>query len=114
MLQDTTRELARAASFLRLTPTTELLDRAIANSSAERLREMEKRQGDQWIANKNHRKDIPFVGAAAAGGWRTRLPKASVLQIETAWGGLMNSLGYSLVSSGAPERELGVTSAASR
>lgn len=52
----------------------------------------------RWELTRKHRKDIPFVGAAKAGNWRNQLPQASILQIETAWGELMTSLGYSLTS----------------
>jgi len=38
------------------------------------------------------------VGAAKAGNWRNQLSQASILQIETAWGELMTSLGYPLTS----------------
>lgn len=105
MLQDTRRELVRLADFLALTPTSDTLDRTIANCSAERMRQMEKLQENQWAATKSHRKDIPFVGTAKSGTWRSRLPEDSILQIESAWGQLMTSLGYSFVSARVPECE---------
>lgn len=108
MLQDTRRELVRMADFLALRPTTEMLDRTIESCSAERMRQMEKLQENQWAATRSHRKDIPFVGTAKSETWRTRLPEDSILQIETAWGELMTSLGYSLVSARIPEGELRV------
>ncbi len=114
MLQDTRCELARVASFLELAPTAEQLERTIASSSAERLRQMEKQQEHQWAATKQHRKDIPFVGAAKSGGWRANLPAASILEIEAAWRELMSSLGYFPGSARASESELGISSGASR
>ena len=96
MIQDPRRELARIAEFLALAPSPEVLERTIENSSADRMRRMEKLQEDQWAATRAHRKDIPFVGRAKAGGWRAQLSASSILHIETAWGELMTSLGYSL------------------
>jgi hypothetical protein len=98
MLQDTRRELARIADFLGVSTTQEKIELVIANSSSQRMRTLEQQQQNQWIATKKHRKDIPFVRAAKAGGWKTNLPARSVLQIETAWGDLMTSLGYPLTS----------------
>jgi hypothetical protein len=114
MLQDTRCELARVAAFLALAPTTEKFERTIASSSAEHLRQMEKQQENQWAATRKHRKDIPFVGKAKSGGWQTDLPASSIRQIETAWGELMTSLGYSLVSARVPEGKLGLVSPLSR
>jgi len=114
MIEDTRRELERVADFLALSSTPQTLERAIANSSAERMRQMEKREEDQWVATKKHRKDIPFVRTAKAGGWRTQLPSESVLQIGRAWGGLMSSLGYSPVLDHAPEPKLGNGSLAAK
>ena len=106
MIENPTRELRRVASFLALTQTDAVLERAIRNCSAQRMREMEKQQNDQWRATRDKRKDIPFVGAAKVGGWRSSLPEAAVLRIESAWGTLMKSLGYTLSSVRSPEAEL--------
>lgn len=109
MHQDTVRELTRIAQFLGVSVTPEILRRAIANSSAGRMRQLEKEQQDQWVATKKHRKDIPFVRAAKR-DWRTKLPERSVQQIEAAWGDLMLSLGYTLVTDRVPEDQLASTS----
>ena len=106
MIENPARELRRVASFLALSQTDAVLERAIRNCSAQRMREMEKQQNDQWRATRDKRKDIPFVGAAKAGGWRSSLPEAAVLRIESAWGTLMKSLGYTLSSVRSPEAEL--------
>jgi hypothetical protein len=98
LLADTPRELARIAVFLGIDPLPRLLRRAIEQSSADRMRELEKLQADDWVATKHRRKDIPFIGSAAAGGWRTNLPERSLVQIESAWGELMTTLGYEPVS----------------
>jgi hypothetical protein len=50
-------------------------------------------------AKKNRtRKDIPFVGKAMAGGWRNAMPEPAVHRIESAWGQIMATLGYELVT----------------
>lgn len=98
MLEDPARELLRVAHLLDVDATPERLRRAIEQSSAERMRKLERLQSDQWVATKNRRKDIPFVRAARAGGWRLDLPETSVNRIESAWGNLMSTLGYELVT----------------
>jgi hypothetical protein len=98
LLADTHRELTRIAVFLGIDPQPHLLRRAIGQSSADRMRELEKLQSDEWVATKHRRKDIPFIGSAAAGGWRANLPERSLAQIESAWGELMTTLGYEPVS----------------
>ena len=98
MVSDTTGELLRIADFLELKTSPRQLDLVIERSSAERMRELEERQGDQWVSTKNKRKDIPFVGTASTGGWRSLLPVSSVVEIESAWGPLMRFLNYELVT----------------
>ena len=98
MIADTARELARIARHLDVAASAERLQGAIDRSSADRMRQMEKQQENEWVATKKHRKDIPFVRVARAGGWRTQLPEKSVARIESAWGNLITKLGYELVS----------------
>lgn len=93
---DTQTQLARVARFLGVDPTHELLGRAISQSSAERMRQLEHEQRDQWVGTRKHRDDIPFVGRASAGSWRESLPAECVAQIESAWGELMQVLGYEI------------------
>jgi hypothetical protein len=106
MLEDAQRELRRVAEFLDLTPTSQDLGRIVAECSAEHMREMEKRQENEWAATKRHRKDIPFIGAAKSGGWQAQLPEVSIRKIETAWGEIMSSLGYPLFCSPIIENHL--------
>jgi hypothetical protein len=102
MIKDTASELARIAVFLGVEPSTAELHKTIELSSADRMRKLEKLEALQWIGTRDHRKDIPFVGKARSGGWRTSLPERSVHQIESAWGELMTVLGYELVTINAP------------
>jgi hypothetical protein len=94
LLQDPTRELGRLASFLSIAANTEALTHAIEKSSANRLRQLEKVEHEAWVTTKGKRADVPFVAEAVAGTWKQKLPQPSVALIESAWGHLMNSLGY--------------------
>ncbi len=102
MLADPVRELGRVATFLGIEATHERLATAVDRSSAENMRKMEKDQGGEWVATKTSRKDIPFVGKAKKGNWRSLLSESSIEQIESAWGPLMNTLGYELTRHPCP------------
>jgi hypothetical protein len=94
LLQDPPRELTRLAGFLGVAASTESLAQAIERSSASRLRELERVEHEAWVTTKGKRADVPFVAQAVAGAWKQRLPEPSVALIESAWGQLMNTLGY--------------------
>jgi len=96
LIEHTEIELAKAANFLGLSPSPEELRVAIEKSSADKMRELEKRESNTWVATKGKRSDIPMIGSAVKGQWRLKLPPAAVAEIETAWGPLMLSLGYEL------------------
>jgi len=89
-------ELGRIASFLGLSADREQLSFTVEQSSADRMRELEKKQAHLWSSTRETRKDKPFVRSAKAGGWKTELPEAGVAAIESAWGGLMREMGYEL------------------
>lgn len=103
VMNDTAKELARIAAFFSIPPDREQIRIAIERSSADRMRQLEKLEEDKWVATKNRRKDIPFVRVAKSGGWKTSLPQACVHQIESAWGDLMTTLGYELLTVGVPQ-----------
>lgn len=94
--RDPPASLARIAEFMGIAASPERLERALEASSADRMRELEKSQSEQWVATKGKRDDIPFVRGAKAGSWKTALPRSSVIEIESAWGDLMIALGYEL------------------
>lgn len=96
MLRETGQELTRVADFLGLQVSQEHVQRCVEQGSAERMRELEKKQGAKWVTTKGDRTDIPFVGAAKAGGWKSALSPEHVAQIESAWGPLMQYLGYEI------------------
>ena len=98
MVAEPARELARIADFLRIEATPDLLSQAVTRSSVLELRKLERTQARDWIMTKHTRQDIPFIGGAQAGGWRSNLPAEWVGQVETSWGPLMTALGYKLRS----------------
>lgn len=96
MIQNAEHELSRVASFLNFEPTPERLTRAVQLSSADHMRNLEKREAQEWQLTQNTRQDKPFVRAAKSGSWEQALPALSVALIESAWGPTMRSLGYVL------------------
>jgi hypothetical protein len=95
------RELTRIAEFLGIDASPERLQTTLERSSADRMREMEKTQGKDWVTTKNKRSDIPFIRTASVGGWKTNLGTESVAKIESTWGHIMAQLGYELVTNAA-------------
>jgi hypothetical protein len=98
MQDNTVGESAKIASFLGLDSSPALMARAVELSSADRMRSLEKQQSHQWKETKRTRQDKPFVRKAVSGGWKSTLPEHSVTQIESAWGDVMRSVGYELVT----------------
>jgi hypothetical protein len=92
-------EMERIAEFLGVAATPERLSFAIEQSAADRMRELEKKQSHLWSSTRDTRQDKPFVRAAKSGGWRAELPERCVAEIESAWGELMQNLGYELTVS---------------
>jgi len=93
------QELARVAEFLKIDASPERLQGVLDRSSADSMREMEKKQDWGSTKNKNKRSDIPFVRTASVGGWTRRLGAESIVKIESAWGHIMAQLGYKTVTS---------------
>jgi len=89
-------EMRRIATFLGVDGNGERLTFAIEQSSARRMRELEKKQGHLWNSTRETQLDKPFVRAAKSGGWKSELPQASVAEIESHWGELMRDLSYEL------------------
>jgi hypothetical protein len=92
-------EMERIASFLGISTDPERLAFAIKQSSADRMRELEKKQAHLWSSTRETRKDKPFVRSAKSGGWKAELSESSIAEIESAWGGLMREMGYELAGS---------------
>jgi len=102
MLAEPLRELEKVANLLGISATSEALATAVARSSADNMRKMEKTQDGEWVTTKGRRKDIPFVGKAKHGGWQSLLSERSVEEMESAWGPLMKTLGYELTRVSSP------------
>src|SRR5579864_1161326 len=108
MKRDTAGALLQVVAFLehcssrKIDSSPEALRRAIELSSPERMRALEKEEGASWVLTKSTRSDKPFVRTAKAGGWKSQLASESVEAIESAWGDLMQSLGYELSSGSKP------------
>jgi hypothetical protein len=100
LLENTHHEMTRIAEFLNLGASPQQISTAIELSSAENMRKLEAAQSEQWATTKPSRKDIPFVRSAKSGQWQDALPAASIQEIESAWGPVMQLLGYPL--SGQP------------
>jgi hypothetical protein len=98
MMANPLAELRKIAAFLGLPRSEEQLAKAVERSSADRMRELEKKEANVWINTKKTRKDIPFVRTAKSGGWKESLPADLAQQIESAWGPTMRKLGYALSS----------------
>jgi hypothetical protein len=98
LLANPEKELEKVAHLLGIDPAPERLQRAAKLSSADRMRRLENEQGGEWVQTKYTRQDKHFVRKASSGDWRTALPVESVEQIESAWGDLMESVGYELTT----------------
>ncbi|MGC9988252.1 MAG: sulfotransferase domain-containing protein [Terriglobales bacterium] len=103
------RQMAKIAEFIGVPADPARIAFALEQSSADRMRELEKKQGHLWSSTKQTRQDKPFVRSAKAGGWKNELSESSVAEIESAWGRLMREIGYELavanaVSVGADRR----------
>jgi len=102
-----TDEMRRIADFLAIPATSEQIATAIERSSADRMRELEKKQAHLWSSTRETRQDKPFVRSAKAGGWKAELPEASVGLIESKWGPLMHEMDYPLAVSRLIHAETG-------
>lgn len=98
LLENTLREVFKVAAFLNIAPNKERLERAVELSTADRMRKLEKEQWKQWGVTKRGRTDIPFIRAAKTNQWVEALSPESVAAIESAWGPVMQLLGYKLAN----------------
>jgi hypothetical protein len=102
MIADARKESTEIASFLGLDCSPDRIAQAVELSTADRMRKLEQEQARQWKATRNTRQDKPFVGKAAAGGWKSMLSESCVARIESAWGNVMHSVGYELTTTSQP------------
>jgi len=98
MLANTQEESTKIALFLGIDSSPERIARAVALSSAERMRTLEKEQSGQWKETRKTRHDKPFVRRATSGDWKSTLPQSCVEKVEAAWGDIMRAVGYELAT----------------
>jgi Sulfotransferase domain len=101
MQADILKQTLRITGFIGMEPDPDRLATAIERSSAKRMRELEKQEGNKWGSTKGTRQDMFFVRSATSGEGRATLPPMCLEQIEGAWGPLMSSLGYHLETGAA-------------
>jgi Sulfotransferase domain len=98
LVRDTLGELRKVASFLGVAADERQIAQAVERSSTDVMRRQEKLEQNTWVATRGRRKDIPFIGPAKPGRWKTEMPHVSVVLIESTWGPLMNALQYELTT----------------
>ncbi len=98
LIRQTEIELRKLAQFLGIEASRERIADVVQRSSADRMRQLEKTEGSNWVTTKNKRADVPFIGTASAGRWRSALSAGAIAEIESAWGPLMLRLGYTLTT----------------
>lgn len=94
LLADTARELGRIVEAFGIEADQSRIEAAAANSSADRLRQLEAAQAHRHKVLRRMRSDIPFVRAAVSGTWKSDLPSGAARMIEDAWHVPMRALGY--------------------
>ena len=94
LLADTAAGLTTIVRDFGIAADAEQIRRAVENSAADKLRQLEAAQSQRHKFLKRTRADIPFVRKATSGGWQTELPPHAARRIEEAWGPLMRELGY--------------------
>jgi hypothetical protein len=94
LVSDPVAELARIARFLGIRAGTDSLQGAVDLSSVTRMRHLERTQSGESEVLRQAKPDVPFVGPAVAGRWRTDLPAQSANAIVQTWSKRMASLGY--------------------
>lgn len=93
LLKDGLTSMRAVSSFLNVFADDEQLAKVIELSSANHMREQEKKTGWQ-PKGKDIRSDISFFRTARSSNWQAEIVKEAVAKIETAWQGLMEKLGY--------------------
>ena len=86
--------VSKIAAFLSIAPSDELVQRAVSCSSFDRMQELEKQQGAQWLPLKHSRIEPLFLRKGPRGTWRDELGEADAQKIEHTWRPLMKDLQY--------------------
>ncbi|MGA8489217.1 MAG: sulfotransferase domain-containing protein [Terriglobales bacterium] len=88
--QNPVEEFTRMANFLGVNPGAETIQRAVANSSLEKMQEKERREPVKASVKGR------FVNSGAVRGWRSKLTPAQVTLIESYAGSALKRLGHPL------------------
>lgn len=91
LLQHPERELLRIANTFGWNKDLKDIKRSVANSSFEKMKELESVQSDLWIATKGTRKDIMFV---REGPHNNGISSINAEKLEQAWSEVMERTGY--------------------
>ena len=95
LIMDSPHEMRRIAALINCDSSDDNILQAISNSSLDKMKAMERKNGSQWKALANSKKkDMPFVRKGQKGGWKDELSVQSINKIEMEWGALMAKLGY--------------------
>lgn len=100
MRKNTEETLAKMVQFLDVKVDRELIRKAIANNSLEKMREKEDRSKRNGTAqglltnHKSSREDGRFVRSGAVGGWRAKLSPANAQLIQEYAGEALERMGY--------------------
>jgi hypothetical protein len=91
---DTAERLKQIGAFAKCPTSAVQIAQAIERSSFNTMRDLERRQGAQWVTSARSRTDIAFVRSGSVGGWRNAPGAESMAAIEGRWGATMRRLGY--------------------
>jgi hypothetical protein len=94
MVADPATHLARLVDVLQLPAIEKDIQRAIENSTPDRLRELERKQKNSHKLLKYGRSTTPYVRAATTKQWSSALSQQSIKAIESAWPAQMQEFGY--------------------
>ena len=94
VINETEGALKKIAIHIELNASDESIARAVELSSFDRMKNLEKKQSNEWKPTKKSNKHISFVRKAQCGGWITELSKKESEKIETVWKDLMLMLRY--------------------
>jgi Sulfotransferase domain len=88
--QDPVKGFTRMAEFLGVNPGADVIQRAVANSSLEKMKEKEKREPVKASVKGR------FVNSGSVQGWRAKLTPSQVQLIEEYTGSVLKRLGHPL------------------
>jgi hypothetical protein len=88
--RDPVQGFTRMTNFLGVNPSAEIIQRAVANSSLEKMQEKERREPVKASVKGR------FVNSGAVQGWRSKLTPAQVQIIEQYTGSVLKRLGHQL------------------